>query len=100
MVWASRSDSKSALLMLDPSIGLPLVLPPLAMGGLGDCSGKLRLAAIAVCHLAGVADELAGGVFPRIGGCTGGGGGREAGPARPSRRPPNPRAGHRPGCRR
>src|SRR5580704_12844560 len=66
MVWASRSDSKSVLLMLGPSVGLLFVLPPLAMGGLRDCSDDLRRAAIAACYFAGVADELARAVFPRI----------------------------------
>src|SRR3984885_8755998 len=66
MVWVSRSDSKSVLLMLDPSIGLLFILPPLAMDGLRDRSGELRLTGIAGRHLAGVADELARAVFPRI----------------------------------
>src|SRR6202171_1392945 len=66
MVWVSRSDSKSVLLMLDPSIGLPFILPPLAMDGLRDRSGELRLTGIAGRHLAGVPDELARAVFPRI----------------------------------
>src|SRR3984885_4560894 len=66
MVWVSRSDSKSVLLMLDPSIVLPFLLPPLAMGGLGDCSGELWLTGIAGRHLAGVTDELTRTIFPRI----------------------------------
>src|ERR1700722_17144799 len=66
MVWVSRSDSKSVLLMLDPAIVLPFLLPPLAMGDLGDCSGELRLTSIAGRHLAGVTDELTRAVFPRI----------------------------------
>src|SRR5271170_939776 len=66
MVWASRSDSKSVLLMLDPSIVLLFILPPLAMDGLRDRSGELSRTGIAACHLAGVADELARAVFPRI----------------------------------
>src|SRR5580704_10932923 len=66
MVWVSRSDSKSVLLMLDPSIGLPFLLPPLTMDGLRDRSGELRLTGIAGRHLAGVTDELTRTVFPRI----------------------------------
>src|SRR5580704_9112650 len=66
MVWVSRSDSKSVLLMLDPSIVSLFILPSLATDGLGDCSGELRLAGIAGRHFAGVADELAGAVFPRM----------------------------------
>src|ERR1700686_3959066 len=65
MVWASRSHSRTVF-MLDPSIGLPFILPPLAMDGLRDRSGNLSRAGIAACHLAGVADELARAVFPRI----------------------------------
>src|ERR1700689_2263657 len=66
MVCVSRSDSKSVLLMLAPSIGLPFLLPPLAMDGLRDRSGELWLTGIAGRHLAGVTDELARTVFPRI----------------------------------
>src|SRR5271156_3733960 len=66
MVWVSRSDSKSVLLMLDPSISLIFVSPPLAVDGLGDRSGELRLAGISSRHLARMADELAGAIFPRI----------------------------------
>src|ERR1700724_4710190 len=66
MVWVSRSDSKSVLLMLDPSIGLLFILPPLAMDGLRDRFGELRRAGIAGRHLAGVADELPRAVFPGI----------------------------------
>src|ERR1700689_1478440 len=66
MVCVSRSDSKSVLLMLAPSIGLPFLLPPLAMDGLRDRSGELRLTGIAGRHLAGVTDELTRTVFPRI----------------------------------
>src|SRR5216683_4226906 len=66
MVWVSRSDSKAVLLMLDPSIGLTRILPPLAVDGFRDRPCELRLTGIAACHLAGVADELAGAVFPRI----------------------------------
>src|ERR1700730_1508346 len=66
MVWASRSDSKSALLMFDPSIVLLFILPPLAMDGLGDRCGELRRAGIAGRHFAGMADELARAALPRI----------------------------------
>src|SRR5258708_39903542 len=66
MVWVSRSDSKAVLLMLDPSIGLTRILPPLAMDGFRDRPCELRLTGIAACHLAGVTDELAGAVFPPI----------------------------------
>src|SRR5580704_6815835 len=66
MVWVSRSDSKSVPLMLDPSIGLLFILPPLAMDGLRDRSGELRLTGIAGRHFAGVADKLARAVFPGI----------------------------------
>src|ERR1700674_4980670 len=61
MVWVSRSHSNSVF-MLDPSI----VAPPLAMDGFRDRSGELWLAGIAGRHFAGVANELAGAVFPRI----------------------------------
>src|SRR5258708_34571639 len=70
MVWVSRSDSKAVLLMLDPSIGLTRILPPLAVDGFRDRPCELRLTGIAACHLAGVTDELAGPRFPPLSGPT------------------------------
>src|ERR1700692_4665575 len=52
--------------MLAPSVGLLFILPPLAVGSLRNRGGELRLAGIAGRDLAGVADELARAVFPRI----------------------------------